>query len=285
MSKRTFTDAERADYRADKRRQQREDLERAARELLSSEGWTRYAETRAKFHRYSFGNCMLIAMQCPHASEVAGFHRWRELGRKVRKGERGIRILAPMVVKRRESDESDETGETLVTFRGVSVFDISQTDGEPLPAPPAGEPLTGDSHAEYLERLTAWAHQRGITVRLEPIDGAARGYWQESERLIVIDPDGPANRHVRTLVHELAHSLGTTYREYGREIAEVLTETAAYIVCGAIGLDTAGESVPYVAGWGESGSDLKAIREHAERVDAIARELEGACGLEGARKG
>jgi hypothetical protein len=130
------------------RDRQQEQVESSVRELLTSEGWRRWAETRATFHSYSFGNCMLIALQCPQATQVAGFRKWQELGRQVRKGERSIRIMAPMSVKR----ENAETGETerVPFFRAVPVFDLGQTDGEPLPEAPR-EAVTGDSHAGYLE--------------------------------------------------------------------------------------------------------------------------------------
>ena len=131
-----------------KRAEQRALVEQACRELLSSEGWRRYAEVRATFHRYSFGNCMLIAMQRPDAVQVAGFRAWQSLGRQVRRGEHAIRILAPMAIKERDAS-GGETGESFTIFRAVPVFDIAQTDGDPLPQAPR-EPITGDSHARYV---------------------------------------------------------------------------------------------------------------------------------------
>jgi hypothetical protein len=144
MSKRILSDAERADYRDAKRSEQRALVEAACREMLSSDGWRRFAETRATFHRYSFGNCMLIAYQMPQATQVAGFKAWQALGRQVRKGERSIRILAPMSLKERD-EQGNETDERRTFFRAVPVFDVSQTDGEPLAEAPR-EPITGDSH-------------------------------------------------------------------------------------------------------------------------------------------
>ena len=142
MSSKSLSGAERAAFRDTKRAEQRALVEASCRELLSSDGWRRFAETRAAFHRYSFGNCMLIAMQRPEAVQVAGFKAWQGLGRQVRKGERSIRILAPMTVK--EHDEhGDETDERRTFFRAVPVFDISQTDGDPLPEAPR-EPITGE---------------------------------------------------------------------------------------------------------------------------------------------
>jgi antirestriction protein ArdC len=246
---RTFTAEQRAEYRQQKRSEQREAVERATRALLSSEGWRRWAETRATFHDYSMGNCMLIAMQRPDATQVAGFRAWQRLGRQVRKGEHGIRIMAPMVVKQRDADgETDDDSETRVLFRTVSVFDVAQTDGEPLPEPPR-EPITGDSHAHLIEPLTAHARSLGFSVERKPL-GHARGYCKPDTREIVLADDiASANAVVRVLVHELAHAHGVSYKDYSRPAAEVVVETAATIVCGALGLDTSGESIPYLAEW------------------------------------
>lgn len=277
----SFTAEQREQYRQHKHAEAREQVERAARALLTSDGWRQWAQTRATFHEYSWGNCALIAMQRPDATQVAGFKAWQQLGRQVRRGEKAIRIMAPMVVKEHDS-AGDETGETFTLFRAVSVFDIAQTDGEPLPQPPR-EPITGDSHFAYVGALTAYARTLGISVEYRRLEHAG-GYYSQRERKIVVSTDvGCANAHVRVLVHELAHAVGVpTYREHGRANAEVIVETAAVIVCGAIGLDTSGESIPYIAGWGEA-NDLAAIRTYAETVDTIARQLEGACGLGGQR--
>jgi antirestriction protein ArdC len=281
MSRTAYSAEERAAYREQKRSEQREQVERAVRELLTSEGWRRWAETRATFHKYSFGNCLLIACQRPDATQVAGFRAWQQLGRQVRKGERSIRIMAPMVLKSRDSDGNElrETDEPRILFRAVPVFDIGQTDGEPLAEAPS-EPVTGDSHARYIEPLTAHAASLGYGVESEQLEHAG-GYCDVKRRRIVIaDGTRSANARVRTLVHELAHAHGVTYRDYSRGEAEVIVETAATIVCGALGLDTSGESIPYIAGWGEDG-DLDAIRQHAEAVDRIARAIERACGSRG----
>jgi antirestriction protein ArdC len=273
-----FTADERAEYREAKRSEQREQVERAVRELLTSDGWRRWAETRATFHRYSFGNCLLIAQQAPQATQVAGFKAWQALGRQVRKGERSIRIMAPMSVKERDAS-GDETGERVVFFRAVPVFDITQTDGEPLPEAPR-EPITGDTHERFLEPLTAHAASLGFTVEHEPLEHAGGYCDAKRQRIVVSSSLAAANARVRVLVHELAHAHGVSYRDYSREQAEVIVETAAVIVCGSLGLDTSGESIPYIAEWGESG-DLDAIKQHAETVDSIARAIEQACGLKG----
>jgi antirestriction protein ArdC len=284
-------DIDKQQYREAKQREAREQVERSVRALLTSEGWQRWAETRATFHRYSMGNCMLIAMQRPDATQVAGFRAWQQLGRQVRKGEKAIRIMAPMVVggSREERAEARSAERTMqptasekmpdesvrVLFRSVPVFDVAQTDGEPLPEPPC-EPITGDSHERYIEPLRDHARSLGIAVYEYEPTSAAQGFYDEKGARIVISTELAPNGKVRTLVHELAHAHGVTYKEYSRGEAEVIVETAATIVCGSLGLDTSGESIPYIAGWGEDG-DLDAIRKHAETVDTIARSIEQAC--------
>jgi antirestriction protein ArdC len=281
MSQHSLSPQERAVYREAKRAEAREQVERATRALLGSEGWQAWAQTRATFHRYSMGNTMLIALQRPDATQVAGFRAWQQLGRQVRKGERSIRIMAPMAVKERD-ESGEETGERVVFFRSVPVFDVSQTEGEPLPEPPC-EPITGDSHARNIEQLEDHARSLGFTVEHEALEHAG-GYCDAKARRIVVSSNVEApNARVRILVHELAHAHGVGYADYGREDAEVLVETAAVIVCGALGLDTSGESIPYIAGWGEA-NDLEAIGKHAATVDEIASAIEAACGVkDGAR--
>ena len=272
-----FTQEQRRAYRQDKHAEAREQIEQACRELLTSEGWQRWAQTRATFHRYSLNNTMLIACQRPDATQVAGFRSWQQLGRQVRKGERAIRIMAPMAVKERD-DAGSETGDRIMFFRAVPVFDIAQTDGEPLPQPPC-EPITGDSHATMIGTLERFAESIGFTVGHAALEHGHGGYCDPEQRRIVVSSNLEApNAIVRVLVHEIAHALGVGYRDYGRDVAEVIVETAAMIVCGSLGLDTAGESIPYIAGWGED-NDLAAIKEYAAKVDELAATIETACGV------
>jgi antirestriction protein ArdC len=284
-------DIDRQQYREAKQREAREQVERSVRALLTSEGWQRWAQTRATFHRYSMGNCMLIALQRPEATQVAGFRAWQQLGRQVRKGEKAIRILAPMVVGGSKSERSQvrSAGLTMqptasekmpeecvrVLFRGVSVFDVAQTDGEPLPEPPR-EPITGASHEAYLVPLKEHARSLGYSVEREPLEQAGGYCDPQRKRIVVAERIDSANAQVRVLIHELAHAHGVGYDGYSRGEAECIVETASTIVCGSLGLDTSGESIPYIAGWGEDG-DVEAIRKHAETVDEIARSIEQAC--------
>jgi N-terminal domain of anti-restriction factor ArdC len=213
--------------------------------------------------RYSFGNQLLIAMQRTDATYVAGFRAFLELNRCVRKGERAIRILAPMTLgnKDERADEAkvaalrDEPRRTV--FRAVPVFDVSQTDPlpgtEPVLLVPPQERVEGDTHAHLLAPLQRLAAELGYSVRPRPLDGSADGWCDNTKREIVLNGKLAANAQVRVLVHELAHALGVGYRDYGRQRAEVLVDTVTYVVCGSVGLDVSGSSVPYVAGWGEQG--------------------------------
>ncbi len=162
-------------------------------------------------------------------------------------------------------------------FRAVPVFDVAQTDQlpdtEPVPLDPPCEPVTGDTHKDNLAPLEQLASELGYTVSFNEIDASADGWCDSKRREILINSALPANGQVRVLVHELAHALSLGYREYGRDRAEVLVDTVTYIVCGSVGLDVSGSSVPYVAGWGEDGA-LDAIHAYAETIDAVARRIE-----------
>jgi N-terminal domain of anti-restriction factor ArdC len=282
MGYRKLTDAE----RAARRQADRDRLEQAARALLSSDGWQRWVKVRSTngLARYSFGNQLLIAMQCPDATYVAGFRAFLELNRCVRKGERAIRILAPMSVRDRENhaserDTADRDEPRRTVFRAVPVFDVSQTDPlsdtEPVPLDPPCQPIEGDTHAQLLIPLERLAGELGYSVTSRPLDGSADGWCDTRTQEIVLNDQLSPNGQVCVLVHEIAHALGLGYSEYGRERAEVLVDTVTYIVCGSVGLDLSGSSVPYVAGWGESG-ELDAIRAYAQTIDDIARRVEDA---------
>jgi hypothetical protein len=281
MAHHKMNEAERTARRADDRQR----LEQAARALLSSEGWQRWVAVRSRngLARYSFGNQLLIAAQRPDASYVAGFRAFLELNRCVRKGERAIRIFAPMSFRNRDADtaerqpssEAEQPARTL--FRAVPVFDVSQTDPlpdkEPVPLHSPQQPIQGATHAHLIRPLTQLAGELGYTVATRPLNGPADGWCDSQKREIVTNQELAANAQVRVLVHELAHALGVDYHSYGRRRAEVLVDTVTYIVCGSVGLDVSSSTVPYVAGWGETG-ELDAIRAFAETIDKIARRIE-----------
>lgn len=274
-SRRRLSEAE----REQRRRADRERVKQAAAELLSSDGWCRWVRARETLHAYSASNCMLIAMQCHQRGiipeHIAGFHTWIKLGRAVRKGERALRILAPITVKQRQQDSPD-CEERRVFFKTTFVFDVSQTDPipgvEPAPLHPPSQPLTGDSHGHLLAPLVTLAESLGYAVAFQSIPGATGGWCDPRAQRIVVDADVPANARVRTLVHEIAHALGVDYARYSRAQAEVIVDTTTLIVLSGVGLDVSGETIPYVAGWGESGA-LEAVSEFAQLIDGLARRI------------
>lgn len=272
----------------------RERLKDATKQLLSSEGWARWVSVRAHagMRRYSPNNQLLIALQRPTATFVAGFHAWKDLGYRVRKGEKGLRILAPVPLRHHDRDDqqglepggrreldADARDRPVVGFRTIAVFDRSQVDPIPnreqAPLHPPHVPLAGDSHAHLLDALADLAIELGYRIETKTLDGTADGWCDTRGMVIVENANLPANARVRVRVHELAHALGVSYRDYGRERAEVIVDTATFIACASVGFDTAGESIPYVATWGESGG-LDAVTEFATTIDRIAERLEDA---------
>ena len=255
---------------------------------LTSDGWQRWVKVRTRngLARYSLNNQLLIALQAPDAQFVAGFHAWKDLGRRVSKGQHGIRILAPMPCRSRDDEQpsardgkpaDDQRPRTL--FKSVAVFDIGQTEPlpgrEPVPLQPERQPITGETHAHLIGPLTALADQLGYAVEQRDLDGSADGWCDTKAKQIVVNRRLPANARVRVLVHEIAHAHGIGYADRGRARAEVMVDCITYIVCGQLGLDTSGETIPYVAGWGEDGA-LDAIQADAQTIDDVARQIEGA---------
>lgn len=270
---------EAAARRAEARREQaRAQLEAACEELRSSEGWQRFARARALLRGYSLNNTLLILAQRPEATTVASFRRWSELGRQVRRGERALRIWAPATRRARDPGDGEEP-ELVRRWVLVPVFDISQTDGPPLPIPPPVRPLTGDSHAHLLAGLERHAADAGYAVeRHEAMPAGAQGYVDHRRRVIALSGDLAPNGEVAVLVHELAHVHGARYAELGRAGAEVVAETAAFVALSAARLDTAGQAIPYVAGWADAAP--KEVSEYAGAVHRIAAVLERGLGLD-----
>src|SRR3954452_16864409 len=193
-----------------RRRADRVRIERAARALLTSDGWRRWIKVRASngLSRYSLENQMLIAIECHTRgftpTYAAGFRAFLELNRCVRKGEKAIRILAPVAVKQRDSN-GEEADDKKVFCRPVPVWDVSMTDPlpdkEPVPLSPPSQPIPGDSHHHLIAPLVAHAAELGYTVEFRrlPEDGPAG--WCDAKRKQIVVATGPANRQVRTLTH------------------------------------------------------------------------------------
>lgn len=246
-------------------------LEQGIRDLTTSDRWAAWLSTAAKFHRYSFGNQLLIALQCPTATQVAGYRAWQGMARQVRKGEHGIRILAPMTKK------DKETGETKVFgFRGVSVFDIEQTDGEPLPEIVSN--LGGEGPRGAWSALVDYAATIGFRVELEEIQSDTNGYCTHSAHRIAVKASNDPAMRVKTLAHEIGHALMHENTKPGdpiaRPLAELEAESVAFVVCGALGLDTSGYSFGYVASWVQDGDKAaEVIKKCGARITGAAKKI------------
>lgn len=211
-----------------------------------SETLKRFLEVAARFPRYSFRNVMLIAFQMPTATRVAGFHTWKSLGRYVLKGEAGIGILAPLVGRQREQDDKvrrDSDDETVFGFRVVHVFDISQTDGEPLPG---FADVNGEPH-ERLQVLEQVVRDSGIELDYAPLPGSADGMSCKGK--IIIRPSLAPRERFAVLAHEFAHELLHQQDRAPRPsktIRETEAEAVAHVVCHAFGIDTTTNSSDYI---------------------------------------
>ena len=271
-------------------------LETDIQELFESERYKAYLTTMSKFHSYSFNNTLLIAMQ--GGQLVAGYNKWRDdFHRNVRKGEKAIKILAPAPFKaKKEVQKLDAQGRPVMgkdgkpvtevkeiqvpAFKIVSVFDVSQTEGEPLPSIGVEE-LTG-SVERYGEFFKALEQTSPVPIGFEDIPGGSHGYYHLTEKRIAIQEDMSELQTLKTAIHEIAHSklhaidpeapaIEQADRPDSRT-REVQAESVAYAVCQHYGLDTSDYSFGYVAGW-SSGKDLKELKASLETIRATAHEL------------
>ena len=241
-----------------------------------SETLTHYLAAIGRFHRYSLRNVMLIASQKPTATHVAGFHAWHKLGRFVKKGEKGILILAPIVRRKNENEQQNETDEssTAVGFRAAYVFDISQTDGQPLPE--IGS-VNGDPR-QYRERLGRFVADHGITFEYSSDIAPARG-TSEGGKITLLPGQSPAEEFA-TLAHEVAHEM--MHRDDRRSsttkrVRETEAEAVAFVVCSAIGLETGSAAQDYI---GLYGGDAKLLSESLEYVQRTATQILNAVGAD-----
>ena len=234
----------------------------------------------SKFTNYSAGNCILIMLQKPEASLVAAFGKWKQLGRTVNKGEKGIAILAPMTFRNKQSDvedeeEQDEAETRTLGFRKIYVFDVSQTSGEPVPEYVSD--LDEDIEEEHVEAvISAVRSVTGLPVDVEEISGGAKGYYSHSEQRIVIQAGLSGAQAVKTAIHECAHALlhdpdkNLPTADTTRSDKEVQAESVAYIVASRYGLDTSEYSFPYIASWSH-GKQLEQLNRFLNEIQGTAR--------------
>ena len=273
-------------------------LEAGVKDLFNSERYQDYLKAMSKFHDYSLNNTLLIVMQKPDASLVAGFNKWRdEFERHVKRGEKGIKILAPAPYKiKKEQEKLDPDGKpiigedgkpvteqkeiTIPAFKVVSVFDVSQTDGKEIPDI-AVDSLTG-SVEQYEDFFKALEQTSPVPVGFERIESGAHGYYHNAEKRIALNEGESELQTVKTLIHEIAHAklhdidLNAPPEQQqerpSRRTREVEAESIAYTVCQHFGLDTSDYSFGYVAGW-SSDKDIKELKASLETIRATASEL------------
>jgi hypothetical protein len=219
-----------------------DDLAQEVLRLCESERWHRYLAAQARFHRYSPRNVLLISMQRPQASQVAGFATWRALGRTIKRGEKAISILAPIM--RTPSDPDDD--QARIGFRWVNVFDISQTQGDALPSPVVL--LDGHDPSDIEAHFTSLTSDLGYHLRYDPLPDGVNGELRWSSSTIVVHPENPPLQRIKTIAHELGHAL-LHEREGDRRRAEMEAESVAFVVLQALGIDSSAYSAGYIASW------------------------------------
>ena len=260
--------------RADKLAEAHDLLVSAVESITTGDDWARMLEVASRFHRYSAGNVFLIALQRSDATRVAGYRAWQALGRQVRKGERGIRILAPCRYRytTTHNDGTETIHQGIRGFTTATVFDVAQTDGEALPdVRPAL--LGGEGVRGLWEALAAQVAAQGYSLERGDC-GGANGCTDHNARTVRVREDVSDAQATRTLAHELAHVLmhpSTAAYFQCRGRCEVEAESVAFLVCQAAGLSTDGYSFPYVARWADG--DAGKVRETAEAALGTARAI------------
>ena len=288
-----------AEKPAEKLKEITDRLEQGITELFDSERYKEYLRVMSKFHNYSFNNTLLIAMQKPDASLIAGFTAWKnQFQRNVKKGEKGIKIIAPSPFKIKQETEkidpqtqkpvigrdgkpvTEEKEITIPAYKVVSVFDVSQTEGKELPDI-AVDALTGDVE-QYSDFFAALEKASPVPIGFEKIEGGAHGYYHLEDKRIALDEGMSELQTLKTAIHEIAHAklhdidLNAPKDEQqprvDRRTREVEAESIAYTVCQHYGLDTSDYSFGYVAGW-SSGRELAELKSSLETIRSAAADI------------
>ena len=292
-NQKSFTPEQQAAYR-DRVKEITNQLEDGIKNLFQSDQYKLWLDTMSKFHTYSVNNAILIMMQKPDATLVAGYNAWKNnFGRMVNKGEKAIHILAPAPYKQKvEIDRIDPYTQEVVrddngnplkdtveitrpAFRIVNVFDISQTDGKEIPTIGPDE-LTGDVEL-YDQFLEALKRSCPVPVSFEPIEGGAKGYYHQVEKRIVLQEGMSQMQTIKTLIHEMTHQK-LHDKETGlvtdqtREGKEVEAESVAYTVCKHYGLDTGDYSFGYIAGWSQ-GKEMEELKNSLQTIRRTAADM------------
>jgi len=265
-------------------------LEAGVKEVFESEQYKSYLRAMSKFHSYSFGNVMLILMQCPNASLVAGFHKWKkDFGRNVKKGEQGIKILAPCPYKKfveQEVEKPDGTKELETVlqvrqgFKLAYVFDVSQTEGRELPSYGVDR-LTGDVQ-HYDELCNAIKALSPVPIVLRQRMDSSEGCYNHKEQKIYINDDLSQIQTVSVMIHEVSHAILHALPvengeivgipEKDRRTREVEAESVAYVVCQHFGIETGDSSFAYVTSWSKN-KELPELKASLECISKTASQM------------
>lgn len=262
----------------DKMKQTLDKLEAGVRDFYTSEKFITYLQVMSKFHTYSANNQILIAMQMPEATAVAGYNSWmRNFERHVKRGETAITILAPQKIKIKvDTDKTDEYGNVIqeekegIKFRPVSVFDVSQTEGKPLPE--LATELTGEV-SRYEQLLNAARQAAPYPIEVGAVEGSAKGWCNFTQKKIIIKEGMSEAQTLKTAFHETAHArIHGGDEEKSRSQKEVEAESVAYVVCSHFGLDTSDYSFGYVAAWAGR-QDINLLKQSMQTISQTAKAI------------
>ena len=247
-------------------------------EITESDGFQGYLEAMSRFHQYSYGNVLMIMSQRPDATRVAGYRQWQQLGRQVKAGERGIRIFVPYKQRaddpQSDSEADDEASEPSYVTRGFgirSVFDISQTEGEPLPEPPMPHDLEGENPASFwlADQLRDYLEEHGVLLQLSELDGP-KGSYNPLLRRIQLQVGMSADQTAKTLCHETAHYVADHRGGIDRRDAETVAEASSFVVLHRFGVDTSDYSFPYIATWAQ---DQETLTQNLSSIQQVSDQL------------
>ena len=275
--------------REEKMSEIQERLMAGTKEIYESGKWAEYISVMSKLSHYSINNCILIASQCPHASYVCGYKKWNEFNRNVVKGESGIMIFAPIKGKvETEEPKFDENARPVLnedgtqqsgkvtreykTFRPCYVFDLSQTEGDPLPTLAT---RLEESVEDYETLKNILISVSPVPVSFEEVPGEANGFYSPTEMRIVVQDGMPELQTIKTMLHEIAHATyghGGKDDKWDKESREIQAESTAFWVAGMLGLDTGDYSFGYITGWSKD-REVSELKENLELIKNTANDL------------
>lgn len=266
-----------------------ERLMAGTKEIYESGKWAEYISVMSRFPHYSINNCILIASQCPHARYVCGYKKWNEFNRNVVKGESGIMIFAPIkgkveteepkfdenakpVLNEDGTQQSEKVTREYKTFRPCYVFDLSQTEGDPLPTLAT---RLEESVEDYETLKDILISVSPVPVSFEEVPGEANGFYSPTEMRIVVQDGMPELQTIKTMLHEIAHATyghGGKDDKWDKESREIQAESTAFWVAGMLGLDTGDYSFGYITGWSKD-REVSELKENLELIKNTANDL------------